>query len=143
MTLSSGSAAQKSAALKQKFGAKHYEKVTDLRITEATASQMRDDHLKTDYSLLQAIYPKFDTFPDAAKLALFDMIYNLGPGQGKTRHHRASGLRAYVGMNAAIARGDWAAAAQHCHRHGIPDARNSQTAALFKSCVAASARSAR
>jgi GH24 family phage-related lysozyme (muramidase) len=131
----SGSAAQKAALPKQKFGARHYEKVTDLRITQATASQLRDTHIDADYQQLRSIYPKFDDFPDAARIALFDMIYNLGAGHGKTRHHRATGLRAYVGMNAAIARGEWAKAAQLCHRHGIPPARNAATAALFKSCA--------
>jgi len=139
-TVQSGGAAQKAAAPKQKFGAKHYEKVTDLRITQATASRLRDTHVDADYQQLQNIYPLFDSFPDAAKIALFDMIYNLGPGHGKTRHHRATGLRAYAGMNAAIARSDWATAAQHCHRGGIPLKRNAATEALFKSCVVANAR---
>lgn len=134
-TLVAGSATQKSAAPKQKYGAKHYEKVTDLRITQATASQLRDAHIDADYNQLTSIYPKFDTFPDAGKLALFDMIYNLGAGRGKTAQHRASGLRAYAGMNAAINRGDWAAAALHSFRHGIPANRNAAAAALFKSCV--------
>ena len=84
------------------------------------------------------IYSQFDTFPDLAKLALFGMIFNLGVGHGKTRHHRGTGLRAYVNMNSAIARGDWATAAQHCHRHGIPIERNMATAELFKNCAFAS-----
>jgi GH24 family phage-related lysozyme (muramidase) len=136
----SGAAAQKAALPRQKFGAKHYEKVTDLRITQATASKLRDAHVDADYRQLQLIYPQFDTFPDNAKLALFDMIYNVGAGHGKTRHHRASGLRAYVGMNAAIAQGDWSTAAQHCHRHGIPPERNRVTAELFKTCAAPNAK---
>jgi GH24 family phage-related lysozyme (muramidase) len=137
--LHSGSTAQKAAVPKQKFGANHYEKVTDLRITQATASQLRDSHIDADYQQLRAIYPQFDGFADAAKTALFDMIYNLGAGHNKTRHHRASGLRAYVSMNAAIARADWTAAAKLCYRHGIPPDRNAATAALFKSCAVVNA----
>ena len=133
--VASGSAVQKAAVSKDKFGAKHYEKVSDLRITQQTASQLRDAHIDADYGYLQTIYSGFDAFPDAAKVALFDMIYNLGPGRDKTRHHRANGLRAYVGMNTAIASGDWATAARLCHRHGIPAERNAMTAALFNSCV--------
>ena len=135
-----GGAAQKAAAPAHKFGAKHYEKVTDLRITQATASALRDAHIDADYLQLRMIYPMFDTFPDTAKLALFDMIYNLGAGHGKTRHHRATGLRTYAGMNAAIARGDWSMAARHCHRHGIPIERNLATAELFKNCAVANAK---
>lgn len=133
--LHAGSAAQKAAAQRSKFGAHHFEKSTDLRITRATASRLRDTHIDADYRQLQSIYPSFDTFPDNARLALFDMIYNLGAGHARTRHHRAQGLRAYHGMNSAIMRGDWAVAAQHCIRHGVPHGRNVATADLFKSCV--------
>jgi GH24 family phage-related lysozyme (muramidase) len=139
----SGAVAQKAAPQRQKFGANRYKTVTDLRITQATASGLRDRHIDADYLQLQAIYQRFDTFPDNAKLALFDMIYNLGAGHGKTRHHRAAGLRAYAGMNAAIARGDWSTAALHCLRHGIPLERNVATAELFRSCAVANVRASR
>jgi GH24 family phage-related lysozyme (muramidase) len=130
-----GSAAQKAAVPAKKYSAKHYEKVTDLRIALATASSLLDSHVDADYSQLQLIYPQFDSFPDDAKVALFDMIYNLGAGHGKMRHHRATGLRAYVTMNAAINRGDWGTAAKHCLRHGIPATRNHATAQLFNNCA--------
>jgi len=133
--LHAGSAAQKAAAPAKKYSAKHYEKVTDLMITLATASSLRDSHIDADYSQLQLIYPQFDSFPDDAKVALFDMIYNLGAGHGKMRHHRATGLRAYVTMNAAINRGDWGTAAKYCLRHGIPATRNDATAQLFNNCA--------
>jgi GH24 family phage-related lysozyme (muramidase) len=123
-----GSAAQKAAVPAKKYSAEHYEKMTDLRIALATASSLRDSHIDADYSQLQLIYPQFDSFPNEAKVALFDMIYNLGAGHGKTRHHRATGLRGYVTMNAAINRRDWGTAAKHCLRHGIPAMRNRATA---------------
>jgi len=57
----------------------------------------------------------YDKFPDGVKLALLDMIYNLGPG----------GLvNGYPRMLAAIAGGDWAEAAKECTREGIGAARN-------------------
>ncbi|TWB80089.1 phage lysozyme [Nitrospirillum amazonense] len=128
---------QKSAAPHKKHTAAHYENDSDLRITQATANTLLDAHLDSDHLHLKLIYPKFDDFPDDAKLALFDMIYNLGAGRSKTRHHRAAGLMAYSTMNHAINSGDWAKAAKCCFRHGIQAERNKVTAALFERCAQA------
>jgi GH24 family phage-related lysozyme (muramidase) len=141
-SLHSGAAAQKAAAPKKKFSALHYEDKTDLRITEASAQALRDDHIEADYVELKKIYLQFDSFPDDAKVALFDMIYNVGPGRNKTRHHRASGLRNYVSMNAAINAGKWSLAANRCMRLGIPPLRNLRTADLFRKCAPSQAKSA-
>src|SRR5215475_6380553 len=127
--------AEIAAAPSKKFSAKHYEDKTDLRITDASAQALRDDHIKADYVELKKIYLQFDSFPDDAKLALFDMIYNVGPGRNKTRQHRASGLRNYASMNAAINAGKWSLAADRCTRHGIPPQRNRRTAELFRNCA--------
>jgi GH24 family phage-related lysozyme (muramidase) len=134
-SLQSGAAAQKSASPSKKFTAKHYEDKTDVRITEASAQALRDDHVEADYVELKKIYLQFDTFPDDAKVALFDMIYNVGPGRDMTRHHRASGLRNYASMNAAINGGKWSLAADRCLRHGIAPQRNRMTADLFRKCA--------
>lgn len=145
--LHAGSAVQKAAAQADKFSAQHYKSVTDLRITTQTASNLRDVHVRSDYSQLCLIFPTFDDLPDPAKLALFDMIYNLGAGRAPvaaraaTRGHRATpairgtGLRAYSTMCAAIRTGDWESAAASCHRRGIPAERNRMTASLFRSCI--------
>ncbi len=130
-----GANTQKAAAPKKKFSALHYKNETDLRITIRTSSTLRDSHVEADYRQLKQIYPNFDLFPENAKLALFDMVYNLGPGKGKTRHHRSTGLRHYNLLNAAINKEDWESAATHCARRGIPIERNRMTAALFRSCV--------
>jgi len=135
--LHAGAAAQKAAAPSKKFSAKYYEDKTDLRIPDACAQALRDDHIEADYAELKKIYLKFDTFPDDAKVALFDMIYNVGPGRNKTRQHRAAGLRAFVSMNAAIDAAHWSLAADRCTRHGIPPERNRNTAHLFKKCAPA------
>lgn len=133
--LKTGSATQKAASSKHKFGAQHYQTSSDLIITRATASLLRDDHISRDYTQLLDIYETFDTLPQAAKVALFDMIYNLGPGHQKTHHHRATGLRAFGTMNQAIAAGKWDDAAKHSLRHGIPAERNKAIADMFKSCA--------
>jgi GH24 family phage-related lysozyme (muramidase) len=133
--LHAAAATQKSAVPKQKHAARFYEAKSDLRITLQTASDLRDAHVLADYASLQRIYPDFDAFPEDAKLALFDMIYNLGAGRSGGRHRRATGLRQYGTMNAAITRGDWTGAASTCLRRGIPAERNAMTAALFRKCA--------
>lgn len=110
-------------------------RVIFLRITIKTSSTLRDAHVQADYKQLKLIYPNFDTFPENTKLALFDMIYNLGPGKWKTLSERATGLRQFVLMNNAINKEDWKTAALHCSRKGIPIERNNMTAALFLSCI--------
>jgi len=47
-------------------------------------------------------YPKFNTFSENRRLALVDFMFNLGAGR----------VKKFVNTNAAINRGDWAAAAE-------------------------------
>jgi GH24 family phage-related lysozyme (muramidase) len=133
--LRTGSKAQRAAAPTKKHLARSYEHMSDFRLTPDTASDLRDKHVLGDYQSLPAIYPEFDQFPEDAQVALFDMIYNLGPGRSANRHHRASGLRRYVYMNTAINKRDWAGAAGGCRRPDIPDDRNTMTAVLFLKCA--------
>lgn len=74
---------------------------------------------------LQGYYPHYNSFPDAVKLALLDMIFNLGFG----------GLLKYPSMNAAINSGDWLGAANQCHRNGPSEARNEWTKNQFLSAA--------
>lgn len=145
--LTADSATQNAAANKDKHAAKFYKDKSDLRITQQTASDLRDTHILQDYSQLGLIYQSFDDLPDPAKQALFDMIYNLGAGRSAVAAkaatkghkaisaHKATGLRAYASMNAAIKATDWQSAAATCRRKGIPPERNQMTAALFRSCI--------
>ncbi|MDE2101612.1 MAG: hypothetical protein KGL39_30480 [Patescibacteria group bacterium] len=71
---------------------------------------------------LRQLYPGYDTFPDAAKLGLIDMAYNLG----------VYGLaNNYPKFNAAVRAQDWATAATECHRNGPSQERNDWTAGQF------------
>ena len=72
---------------------------------------------------LQADYPGFESFPDAVKMALLDMLWNLGGPKLRNTYPR---------FDAAVDRQDWATAALQCHRNGISDERNAWTAAQFK-----------
>jgi GH24 family phage-related lysozyme (muramidase) len=95
-----------------------------------TALQLRqediDAHLlgildQTDEDL-QRDYPGFETFPDAVKMALSDLDFNLG--DAKLRN-------TYPKFDAAVDRQDWATAASQCFRHGISQARNDWTRQQF------------
>jgi GH24 family phage-related lysozyme (muramidase) len=70
----------------------------------------------------------YDGFPDPVKLALLDMIYNLGP---------AGLLKGYPRLMKSLAAGNWAEAAGECLRHGPGAARNEWTRQQFLSSVVA------
>ena len=64
----------------------------------------------------------YDDFPDAAKLALLDMVYNLGPGHLFAEYPR---------LIAAVERGDWKSAAALSARRGPSATRNTWTRQQF------------
>ena len=64
----------------------------------------------------------YDSFPDAAKLALLDMSYNLGPGRFFSEYGR---------LVQAVERGDWKGAAAASARRGPSAARNRWTRQQF------------
>ena len=75
---------------------------------------------------LRAEFPAYDTFPDAIKLALLDMIYNLG----------AAGLfKGFPHLIAAVDAGAWVQAAERCMRRGPSAARNAWTRQQFLDAV--------
>lgn len=133
--LAAGSGRQRAASLAKKFSAEHFKDESDLRIGQGVLDAYRDQHINADYYELRKIYRSFDNIPDNGKRALFDMIYNLGPGRDAMGHHRASGLRRYTAMNVAIDAGHWEVAARLSLRHGIAAERNRWTADLFRSCA--------
>lgn len=65
--------------------------------------------------------------PEAARIALIDMAFNLGP----------RGLNEFAKLHRAVINGDWATAAKECHRAPpVSEARNEATAFLFRSLLA-------
>ena len=64
----------------------------------------------------------YDVLPEAAKLALLDMIYNLGPGRLFSQYERLLG---------AIDQGDWKTAAAASGRRGPSARRNEWTRQQF------------
>jgi GH24 family phage-related lysozyme (muramidase) len=77
---------------------------------------------------LRAHFTTYDGMPDPAKLALLDMIYNLGP----------SGLfNGYSTLMKAVQAQDWTLAAAQCRRHGPSAARNTWTRTEFLAAATA------
>lgn len=74
--------------------------------------------IETDRATLRTMYSDFDHFPQSAKTALHDMIYNLGASKLKSE---------FPNFNAAVNRKDWPTAAAESHRTGIGDSRNKDT----------------
>lgn len=70
------------------------------------------------------LYPEFDVLPSSVRLALFDMIFNLGATKLRVRYPR---------MNRAIGEADWNKAAAESNRlPPISPARNAYVRRLFE-----------
>jgi GH24 family phage-related lysozyme (muramidase) len=79
-------------------------------------------HVQLFDGQLSAQFANYGAFPNAAKLGLLDMIYNLG----------AHGLFAgYPTLMKDVNAGNWAGAAAQCHRNGPSAARNNWTQQQF------------
>jgi len=106
--------------------AKSYEALCLCRMSgEEIASLCEADIAKFEKQLKKAL-PKWDTYPDHAQQALFDMGFNLG----------VSGLMKFHNLLAAVDRSDGPGAAKECHRKGISEERNQETYDLFYSAWA-------
>lgn len=87
-------------------------------ISDDVISSTLGAHLAADRVALQGLYSGFNGFPKSAKIALHDMIYNLG--ESKLRN-------SFPSLNAAVNRQDWTTAATESHRTGIGATRNQDT----------------
>ena len=78
--------------------------------------------MRGDFKALLKLFPSFGNFPLSAQIALWDMIYNLGPPNLRSE---------FPLMRDAILEGDWEEAARQSHRLGISDQRNQHVFDLF------------
>jgi hypothetical protein len=97
-------------------------KAADIDALTKEHIQSFEDELKRLYSA-SAYPPGFDSFPSEVRLALFDMIFNLGA----TKLNKS-----YLSFNLAIAKADWEKAAKECFRNGIQLTRNNYVKDLFQ-----------
>jgi GH24 family phage-related lysozyme (muramidase) len=104
-----------------------YKIPASLELTQQTLDSKLGDVVSGFEADLRTQFPHYDAFPDGVKMALLDMIYNLGP---------AGLFRGFPHLVAATQDGAWAQAADHCMRRGPGAARNAWTREQFLSAVA-------
>jgi GH24 family phage-related lysozyme (muramidase) len=105
----------------QTRGAAFYEQFTSLYLPQADIDQLVQDHVRQDFEALLRQYPGFGNLPLSAQIALWDMIYNLGP----------TGLAQFRMLRQAILDGNWEEAAEQSHRNGPSEERNQYVFDLF------------
>ena len=101
----------------RRYSASTFQPYTLLELSDSTIDQLTRKHIQSFTGELQTIYGNaaFSAMPDKVKLALYDMIFNLGMPNLKN---------GYPNFNRHIRNGDWAAAARESRRGGISDERN-------------------
>jgi GH24 family phage-related lysozyme (muramidase) len=103
-----------------------YKTPTSLVLTQQTIDAKLISVLEGFEADLKAQFPNYDNLPDGVKIALLDMIYNLGP---------AGLFKGFPHLIAAVQSGAWTQAAEHCMRRGPGLARNDWTREQFLSAV--------
>jgi GH24 family phage-related lysozyme (muramidase) len=103
-----------------------YKAPSSLELTQQTIDAKLKSVLEGFEADLRIQFPHYDALPDGVKMALLDMIYNLGP----------EGLfKGFPRLVAAVEVGAWAQASEHCMRRGPSAARNAWTRQQFLSAV--------
>jgi len=94
-----------------------YKKHTKLKLTSLTIDDLSNKHIKTFEGELNRLYgaAEFQKFPSEVKLALFDMIFNLGMTRLRSRFPK---------FNKSIKAKDWNEAAKESNRSHVNLARN-------------------
>ena len=103
-----------------------YKTPISLELTQQTIDAKLLSVLQRFEADLRGEFPRYDNFPDAIKMALLDMIYNLGP---------AGLFKGFPHLVAAVQAGNWSLAADHCTRRGPAPSRNDWTKQQFLSVV--------
>ena len=103
-----------------------YRKTGGLRLTEETIHERLREVLEGFEGYLRSHLRGYDGLPDGVKIALLDMVYNLGPGRL---------FQEYPKLLAAVESRNWAAAAAASLRKGPSAARNAWTREQFLSAA--------
>ena len=103
-----------------------YAPLSQCRMADADIDALVSGYVDEFETSLAAALPNWKRYPAPAQAALFDMAFNLGLG----------GLKKFPHLLAAVDAGQWDVAAAQCHRQGIAEIRNQQTADLFRQAAA-------
>jgi lysozyme len=115
----------KVAAAPKGLAANGYASLSSIRMDDANIDALAAADVVRFSTGVAAALPNWERYPACVQAALFDMAFNLG----------IVGLQKFKKLIAACDRGDWAAAAEECHRQGIGENRNQETAALFRQAL--------
>lgn len=110
------------------YPASSYAKHAKLRIRQTDIDALTNRHISSFESELRLLYPGFNLYPTTVRLALFDMIFNLGMTKLRAR---------FLKFNAAIAARNWAVAAQESNRPHIQALRNRYVRELLEQAARA------
>jgi len=103
-----------------------YRHGTSLELSQGTIDARLSAVLQGFEADLRMQIPHYDGLPDGVKMALLDMIYNLGP---------AGLFKGFPHLMAAVESGSWVQAAACCMRRGPGAERNAWTREQFLSAV--------
>ena len=108
--------------------ATYYKQNPSIELNDETIKQMAIKRLKEEFVPgLRQLFHGFDGYPNPAKQALVDMVYNLGVG----------GLKKFKKLIAAAEKGDWQEVANESHRTSCREERNKWTRERFKKAAKA------
>ena len=97
-----------------------YRKICHARLSEDSMRQFFQNEVIAVRKALQRDW-NLSRLPPSVQVALTDAAFNLG----------VAGLSKYRKLRTACNSRDWATAAKECHRNGVSDARNQETAELY------------
>lgn len=109
---------------KLRLPATYYKPVTRLRANEAEATVRFHATVRSFVSELRRIFPDFDCFPTPAKIALTDMIYQIGGSKFEAGR--------WPKLFAAVRSRNWLEAGRESNRPDAQPDRNAKTLAKFK-----------
>lgn len=98
--------------------ASYYKQFTTLDLPDSEISSLLNTEVHACLSNVVASLPDFNSYPNEACAAIFDMAYNLGIGKLTSE---------FPIFCKAVKNKDWATAAKECERGGIGDTRNAWT----------------
>jgi GH24 family phage-related lysozyme (muramidase) len=111
-----------------KYPAAFYRSLLSPTLPHPAVDTLLSRHLNFFDSQLNQRFPSYSAFPDAAKLGLLDMIYNLG----------VTGLfNGFPTLMNYVQKQNWAGAATQCLRNGPSPQRNDWTRQQFLAAAAA------
>lgn len=111
--------------------ASSYKKHIKLKLSASDIDSLTNKHIEVFEGELKSIYggAAFNDYPSEVRLALFDMIFNLGMTKLKNQ---------YVKFNNHIKEKKWQAAANESKRIGISDLRNDYVKGLLEKAAKSS-----